>query len=209
MAFTATVMAQPTPRLNIYSCIDASGHRITADRPIPQCADREQRVLSPSGAERKRLGPALTELEMAQRLEQRRQEQLVVQRAQEQRRRDAALLARYPKRALHDAARSNALMQVEELQGLARERLEALEKEKRQLDEELLFYQQDIAKAPARLRASQEEIQKSLLAQRALLDAQTEEVLRIHRRFDSDLQRLLPLWESQAQTADNEASKSF
>lgn len=209
MVSTATVVAQPNPRQSIYSCIDASGQRITADRPIPQCADREQRVFSSSGIERKRLGPALTELEMAQRLQQQRQEQLLVQRAQEQRRRDAALLARYPQRAVHDAARSNALVQIEEMQRMVRERLQALEQKKRQLDEELLFYEQDIAKAPARLRASVEEVEKAQKHQRTLLDAHTEKAQRIHLRFDRDLQRLLPLWESQVQAKDNEVSETL
>ena len=58
----------------IYSCIDASGRRITADRPIPECADREQRVLSPSGMVRERLGPVLTDQERAAREAQRRKE---------------------------------------------------------------------------------------------------------------------------------------
>ena len=34
----------------IYSCIDAHGKRITSDRPIPECAAREQRVLNADGS---------------------------------------------------------------------------------------------------------------------------------------------------------------
>lgn len=44
--------AQPPSGSNIYTCIDASGVRITSDRLIPQCQDREQRVLGPSGVVR-------------------------------------------------------------------------------------------------------------------------------------------------------------
>ncbi|MEZ2738659.1 DUF4124 domain-containing protein [Comamonas jiangduensis] len=197
IALTASVMAQPSGKIGIYSCIDAAGHRITADRPIPQCADREQRVLSPSGVERGRLGPALTEAEMAQRLEQRRNEQLQLQRQQEQRRRDAVLLARYPDRSLHDAARRDAVLQMEEMQALARKRLQELDKEKQQLDQELQFYQQDPSKTPARLKGVLQDVEKAQQEQRALLAAQADEVQRIHKRFDADLQRLLPLWKSQ------------
>ena len=197
IALTASVMAQPSGKMGIYSCIDASGRRITADRPIPQCADREQRMLSPSGVERGRLGPALTEAEMAERLELRRNEQLQQQRLQEQRRRDAVLLARYPERSLHDAARRDALSQMEEMQLLARKRLQELDKEKLELDQELQFYQQDPNKVPARLKAAFQAIENAQIEQRALITAQTNEVQRIHSRFDADLQRLLPLWKSQ------------
>lgn len=197
IALTASVMAQPSGKMGIYSCIDASGRRITADRPIPQCADREQRMLSPSGVERGRLGPALTEAEMAERLELRRNEQLQQQRLQEQRRRDAVLLARYPERSLHDAARRDALSQMEEMQLLARKRLQELDKEKLELDQELQFYQQDPSKVPARLKAALQAIENAQIEQRALITAQANEVQRIHSRFDADLQRLLPLWKSQ------------
>ena len=74
----------------IYSCIDASGRRITADRPIPECADREQRVLSPSGMVRERLGPVLTDQERAAREAQRRKEVEEQARANEERRRAGA-----------------------------------------------------------------------------------------------------------------------
>lgn len=197
MALTASVMAQPSGKTGIYSCIDATGRRITADRPIPQCADREQRLLSPSGVERGRIGPALTETEMAQRLEQRRNEQLQQQRIQEQRRRDAVLLARYPDRALHDAARREALAQMEEMQALARKRLQELDREKLQLDQELQFYQQDASRVPVRLRGALQDVEQAQQEQRALLAAQAEEVQRIHKRFDVDLLRLQPLWKSQ------------
>ena len=49
----------------IYTCVDRNGRRLTADRPIPECLDREQRELSPSGITRRQIGPSLTELERA------------------------------------------------------------------------------------------------------------------------------------------------
>ena len=48
----------------IYTCVDRNGRRLTADRPIPECLDREQRELSPSGMTRRQIGPSLTELEV-------------------------------------------------------------------------------------------------------------------------------------------------
>ena len=197
LASAAPLMAQPTAKPGIYTCVDAAGQRFTVDRPIVQCADREQRVLGPSGVERTRIGPVLTELEMAQHQELLRREQLQQQRAQEQRRRDAVLLARFPERSLHEAARQDALLQVEEMQALAYQRLRDLDREKKQLDQELQAFKQDPAKAPARLRAYGQDLDKAKQDQRALLAAQAAEAQRIHQRFDADLQRLQPLWQSQ------------
>lgn len=193
-AITAAVMAQPLPVQAIYTCVDASGKRLTADRPIAQCADREQRVLGPTGVERSRLGPALSEMEMAQRLEQRRQEQLVQQRVVEQKRRDAALLARYPDRPMHDAARAHALQQIQELQSLTHAQMLHLEKDHQQLQQELEFYNKDAAKIPVRLRIAVQDVERARQEQQALWMVQAEEAKRIHQRFDAELERLQALW---------------
>lgn len=190
-------MAQPLPAKGIYTCTDAAGKRLSADRPISQCADREQRVLGPTGVERSRLGPALTEIEMAQRLEQQRHAQQMQQRALEQRRRDAVLLARYPERSSHDAARRTALAQIEELQALAHQQMLELDKGRQQLQQELAFYVQDPSKIPARLRGSVQDVEKAQADQRAVLAVQAQEALRIHQRFDAELERLQSLWASQ------------
>lgn len=190
-------MAQPSTVKGIYTCTDAAGKRLTADRPIAQCADREQRILGPTGVERSRVGPALTETEIAERLEARRQEQLLQQRAQEQRRRDAALVARYPERSSHDSVRRSALVQTEELQNLAQQQLLALDQERQQLQQELAFYTQDPSKVPARLRGAVQDVEKAQRDQRAILANHVEEAQRIHHRFDAELERLKPLWASQ------------
>lgn len=196
----AAVKAQPSVASGIYTCTDASGRRLTADRPIAQCADREQRVLGPTGVERNRIGPALTEAEMAQRLEAQRNAMLQQQRMQEQRRRDAALLARYPDRSSHDGARRDGVVRIKELIAVAQMRLTDLEQEKQQLLEEQAFYAKDPSKMPARLQATLQDIDRIALEQRALIEVQTTEIQRAHKRFDAELLRLQPLWNSQTAT---------
>ena len=198
---TTSVMAQSSATSGIYTCTDATGRRITADRPIPQCADREQRVLGPSGVERKRIGPALTEAEMAQRLEQRRQEQLALQREQEVRRRDAALLARYPTREKHDAFRRASLLQIEELKAAAQQRLNDLHKEKDKLSKELEFYQNDKSQIPPRLQGALQDLERVESEQHAVIQSHNEEAVRISQRFDAELLRLEPMWKPAKFTA--------
>lgn len=205
VALAVLAIVSPSYAAGIYTCVDASGQRITADRPIAQCADREQRVLGPTGIERSRVGPALSEVEMSQRLEQRRNEQQMQQRAQEQRRRDAALLTRYPHRESHDVARRDALVQVQaqvqEQKVLAQARMEELAQEKRKLLQELEFYGNDYSKLPVRLRIALQDVEGAHQEQRALIEAQNGEVQRVHKRFDAELLRLQPLWQSQGPTS--------
>jgi hypothetical protein len=73
LGWSAGAFAQ-TNAQGIYTCIDSNGRRITSDRPIPECLDREQRQLSGSGLVRRGLPPSYTADERAQLDAQRRQE---------------------------------------------------------------------------------------------------------------------------------------
>ena len=48
---------------SIYSCTDARGNKLTSDRPIAECLDREQKELNPSGSVRRSVAPSLTAVE--------------------------------------------------------------------------------------------------------------------------------------------------
>src|SRR5215207_10827598 len=69
----------------IYTCTDSRGRTITADRPIADCVDREQRELSPSGSMRRKIEPTYTAREQAEREERERQAQLQAARLLEER----------------------------------------------------------------------------------------------------------------------------
>jgi len=43
---------------DVYSCVDANGRPRSSDRPIPECADREQRVIGPSGTIKRIVPPS-------------------------------------------------------------------------------------------------------------------------------------------------------
>src|SRR5438552_17019408 len=50
----------------IYTCVDANGKRLTSDRPLPECALREQRQLNADGSVRRIVPPAMTADERAE-----------------------------------------------------------------------------------------------------------------------------------------------
>ena len=97
----------------VYTCVDAKGRKLTADRPIPECTDREQKVLSPSGTVKARVGPNLTAQERSEVEQKARQEQEERNRVLDEKRRDRALLMRYPNKAVHDQERQQALAQID------------------------------------------------------------------------------------------------
>ena len=194
----ATHAQQPAAGPGIYTCTDARGRTITADRPIADCADREQRELSPSGSVRRKLEPTYTAREQAEREDRERQAQLQAARLLEERRRERALLIRYPNAAAHDRERAEALVQIDAVTNAARKRLSELAEERRKIDDELEFYAKDVAKAPDSLRRKVDDNTKSMTVQNRFIADQDDEKKRVNARFDEERVRLRPLWAGNA-----------
>lgn len=102
---TGPAPAQPS----IYTCIDAKGKRLTADRPIRDCLDREQKELNPSGTVRRTVAPSLTGQERVTEEAKARRVAEEQARVAEEKKRDRILLDRYPDAESHARARAAAL----------------------------------------------------------------------------------------------------
>ncbi|MBA2674688.1 MAG: DUF4124 domain-containing protein [Ramlibacter sp.] len=183
----------------IYTCINAKGQRITADRPIAECLDREQKELTSTGSVKRKIGPSLTAEERAAQEERLQKEAEERNRLAEEKKRDRALLARYPMRATHDRERANALKAVDEAMQSARKRIAELQDQRQKLQAETEFYKGDAAKTPARLKRQFEENEQHTAAQKRFIANQQEEVARVNDRFDHELAKLQGLWEQQRQ----------
>jgi len=195
MAWGTEVAAQAAPGgPGIYVCVDAKGRRITSDRPIPECLDREQRELSSTGATRRVVPASLTE-EERERLEAKARED-AVQRAKvsEDRRRDRALIARYPSQRKHDEERAKQLAQLEEVAASIHLRSQELNQQRSALDMEMEFYKATPSKAPAWLLRRIEDNNQQMEGQKRLLANQAVEKQRLNARFDEELTRLRQLW---------------
>ena len=178
----------------VYTCVDAKGRKLTADRPIPECTDREQKVLNPSGTVKTKVGPTLTAQEKAEQ-EQRDRRALEEQgRLAEEKRRDRALLTRYPNKPMHDKERAEALAQIGVVIKAATTRLDELVKQRVTIEEEMEFYKKDPNKAPAYLKRQQEENAQSQAVQKRFIAEQESEIRRVNVRFDDELVRLKQLW---------------
>ncbi|MES2246739.1 MAG: DUF4124 domain-containing protein [Pseudomonadota bacterium] len=197
----ATALAQPAktdgPGVGIYTCVDARGRTLTADRPIAECSDREQRELGPSGTVRRKLEPTYTAREQQEREDRAREAAIQAARLIDERRRERALLVRYPNATTHDRERVEALSQIDAVIQAAKKRLVELADDRKKIDEELEFYKQDTSKAPGAVRRRIEDNTQSVAVQNRFIAEQEEEKKRVNARFDEERGRLKTLWSPQ------------
>lgn len=178
----------------IYSCVDGKGRRLTSDRPIPECLDREQRQLGSSGVVKRVVPPSYTAEERARIDDQKKTEEMQRARVAEEKRRDRALMVRYPTQAMHDKERADALLQIDEVVHAVSRRVDALGRQRQEIDTELEFYQGDVKKAPAWLQRKLEDNVQQVQIQKRFLADQEQEKQRINRRFDEERAKLRQLW---------------
>lgn len=176
----------------IYSCIDANGKKLTSDRPIAECANRDQKLLNADGSVRKVVPPTPTadenaEAEIAER-------RAVAERAarQDAIRRDRNLMVRFPNEAAHRRAREAALDDVRKAVRNSEERLKLLAAERKPLLDEAEFYPDK--QLPTKLRQALDANDAAVEAQRTLVQNQQAEITRINALFDAELERLKQLW---------------
>jgi hypothetical protein len=190
-----TMQAQSAESIRgVYTCVDAKGRKLTADRPIPECTDREQKVLNPSGTVKAKIGPTLTADERAALDKNERKAAEEVGRAGDEKRRNRALLIRFPNKGMHDQERNEALAQIEAVAAAASTRMEELGRQRVAIDAEMEFYKKDPSKAPAYMRRQLEENIQSQTVQRNFIAEQETEARRVRVRFDDELVRLRVLW---------------
>lgn len=178
----------------IFTCVDAKGRRLTADRPIPECLDREQRELTPGGTVKRRIGPVLTAQERAAEEDKARNAAEERSRLAEEKKRERALLTRYPDRSAHDKERATALVLADNAIAAARKYNSDLAAQRKKLNVELEFYKGDPSRVPAQLKRQVEENQHHMEAQERFIANQDNEKKRINARFDEELAKLKELW---------------
>ena len=176
----------------IYTCVDAKGNKLTSDRPIPACNDREQKVLNADGSVRHVVPPTPTADERA---EQEAADRRAASERAAQRdavRRDRNLLTRFPDQATHQRARESALDDVRKALRNYERRLEQLAAERKPLQDEAEFYVG--RELPAKLRQAFDANDAAAEAQRTLIANQEAEMVRINKLYDVELERLKRLW---------------
>lgn len=188
----APALAQQVAPAQIFTCTNAAGKKLTSDRPIPECNDREQRVLNADGSVKRIQGPVLTADERSESETREREASADRARKLEAIRRDRNLLARFPNEAAHRKARIAALDDVNNALRISEARLAALARDRKPLTDDAEFY---VGKPlPGKLKAQLDANDASVDAQRSLVQNQKLEVIRIDQLYDAELERLKRLW---------------
>ena len=176
----------------IYTCTDANGKRLTSDRPIVDCIDRDQRVLNADGSVRQTISRTLTAEERAEKEAREREMSSQSVTRQDAVRRDRNLMIRFPNPAAHQKAREAALNDVRNAMTTSDARLALLATERKPLIDEPEFY---VGKPlPPKLKRLLDANDASTEAQRNLIQDQRSELERINALYDAELERLKLLW---------------
>jgi hypothetical protein len=198
-AVAGAACAAPAPKPSqapsatpIYTCVDAHGHRLSSDRPIPECLSQDQRLLNRDGTLKAVVPPAQSTEEKARQDAAKRQADQVRLAREAEARRDRALLARYPDQDTHDEARRRALEPVDKQIQVAQRRLQELD-----VEAQALAHEREATTSrtlPQALRARIAANEGAADAQRTILRGQQTEHERIDQQFDAELTRLRALW---------------
>jgi hypothetical protein len=176
----------------IYTCTAPDGRKLTSDRPIADCAGREQRVLNGDGSLRTILPPFLSPEERA--AKEANDRRLAAERAAQADavRRDRNLMQRFPNEAAHNRARAEALDDANKAMKISELRLKDLAQERKPLTDEAQFYAGK--PLPSKLKQQLDANDASSEAQQQLIENQKSEIVRINGRYDHELTRLRRLW---------------
>ncbi len=112
LACSAAAAAHGQAGAQGYTCTTATGRKITADRPIPECMDRDQRELQTGTGRVTIVKPKQTEAERWAEREAQKQAEREKESNLQQQRRDQQLLARYPDDAALEEKRSYLLDEI-------------------------------------------------------------------------------------------------
>lgn len=194
VAVVLWLLAGSAAAQGIYTCVDVKGRKITADRPIPDCIDRDQQELSHHGTVIRKVGPTLTAKERTAQEEKDRVVAIESARLHDEKRRERALLLRYANRKAHDQERNSALAVVDDIIESSQKRTQALLRERVAINAEMEFYAKDLNKAPFVLKNRLESNTSNQLAQQQFVLSQGLEKARLNRRFDEELGKLEQLW---------------
>ncbi len=188
----ALMASSATHAQQIYSCVDATGKRLTSDRPLPECSARDQRILNTDGSVKKVLAPTLTAEEAAHQEARDRAAAVARSAQQDAVRRDRNLTNRFPTEEAHANARASALNDVRKAVESSERRMAVLATERKPLLSEAEFYEGK--PLPLKLKQAMDANDATTEAQRTLIQNQQVEMVRINALYDAELARLRRLW---------------
>jgi hypothetical protein len=191
---------------HIYSCRDKSGHEITSDRPIPECADLPMEERSKGGMLVREIAPPLTPAQQAAQAEAARQKKLADEAQRDQHRTDVVLISTYPDVQSIEVARSRALGDFQDSLRSANERMGGLLQDRQALQREAAPFLSTNRPLPGNLQRSIDANALAISSEQKNIDDRKADIGRINARFDAYTTRLHEL-EAESTGTNSAAAK--
>jgi len=184
------LLAQSAALADVYTCTTASGHKLTADRPIAECADREQRQLETTSGLVKIIPPRKTEAERIAAAEAVRKQAREKEEQEMQQRNDQQLLVRYPDDATLEEKRSYMLGEVKKRWAPTLSEEADLEQRRAALQTKAVAQKAAGKSADLDDVKAAAQIERRMLQLRPMLDKASAETAQVNAHMDADLKRL-------------------
>ena len=136
VGYLAAVLMAASPLIchaQIFICKDATGRTLTADRPIPECADRPMREITKAGVLKQQIAAPLTPEQRHQKdldEEKRKQDEAVLA---EKKQNDRILMNRYLTMADLELARKRSMEQWQEKLSVSNSALTVAQRQRKEV----------------------------------------------------------------------------
>jgi hypothetical protein len=181
VALSAPAQAQ------IYSCKDATGRIINSDRPIPECARADMRVLNPDGSVKQVIPAPMTPEQQQRAADEQKRADDARRAADEQKRRDRALLQAFKtEKDLADNYIRQLSAPVEAVKA-SHVRIKNLRGELDRVLQEAEFYKGKSWPVPLRRKLS--EVTAGIESEKRTLEERADDIERLSAKFVEERQR--------------------
>jgi hypothetical protein len=195
----AAALAFAPSAFAVYKCVDEKGTTRIGETPPDECANVPMQEVSRSGTVIRTIAPSLTpaQVEAARLAEEKKK--LENKAAAEQARKDEALLYTYASEREFDMTRDRNIEPINSRKKVANERIAAIDKRMKQIEEEMEFYKAGKSKAgktretPESLVHDLERAKKEKATIEKSLESYDKEIAELKVKYDGDKQRWIAL----------------
>ncbi|HUP97519.1 MAG TPA: DUF4124 domain-containing protein [Usitatibacter sp.] len=183
-----------------YRCVDEKGLTHVGDTPPDQCANVVMYEVTRTGSIIRKIEPSLTPEQIKTRAEAEDRKKESEKAASEQKRKDLALLATYSSEAEFDVVRDRTIEPITGRIKIANERMAAIDKRTKEIDDEMEFYKAGKssksakkAEPPSNLTAEVDRLKSERQGLARGITTSEKEIKDLRAKFDVDKKRWLAL----------------
>ncbi len=172
----------------IFMCKDASGRTLTADRLIPECADRPVREYGNNGAKKRDIAAPLTAEQKREKQQQDDKKKVEQLAADEQKKADRALAARYRSEDDITAARKRDTTVISDQIAQQKKALSSADHDWKETQAAVIA-QRKIGVVPAGMQYKLDRAEQTVRDLKVRIIDSEVELAQVHAKYDVTLQR--------------------